>query len=106
MKVSFFNSTVEKFVKNLEPLSYSKVLRTIELLELFGKDLKMPYSKALKNKLFELRTKGKQEVRIIYTFHNKEAILLHGFIKKSYKIPKKDIKLARSRQNTLVLNIT
>ncbi|MBI3627133.1 MAG: type II toxin-antitoxin system RelE/ParE family toxin [Candidatus Sungbacteria bacterium] len=42
-------------------------------------------------KLFELRIHGKQEVRIFYTFHRDEAVLLHGFVKKSKRIPKLEV---------------
>ncbi|MHA1658559.1 MAG: type II toxin-antitoxin system RelE/ParE family toxin [Promethearchaeota archaeon] len=45
-------------------------------------------------RLFELRIRGKQEVRIFYTFHKSQIILFHGFVKKSQKIPKKEIRVA------------
>jgi len=76
-------------------------LRSIDLLERFGCDLQMPHSKKIKNNLFELRIRGQQEVRIFYTFHQQQIILLHGFIKKSQKILKKELDLALQKMRGL-----
>jgi phage-related protein len=64
------------------------------LLEKFNFKLDLPHSKKISNRLFEIRIRGKQEIRIFYTFQKSEIILLHGFIKKSQKIPKKEINIA------------
>ena len=88
---------VELFIASLEKQSIAKVLRTIDLLEHFGHRLSMPHSKKIIESLFELRIRGNQEVRIFYTFKRGSAILLHGFIKKSQKTPKKEIKTAMKK---------
>lgn len=56
--------TIEKFIEFLEKPTIAKVLRTIDLLEDFGPQLGMPHSKKIEDGLFELRIRGKQEVRI------------------------------------------
>ena len=94
MQVKIFDSSLEKFIEGLEKATIAKVLRSIDLLERFGCDLQLPHSKKVKNNLFELRIRGQQEVRIFYTLRQQQAILLHGFIKKSQKIPKREIDLA------------
>jgi len=94
MPVKIFDSSLEKFIGGLEKATIAKVLRSIDLLEKFGCNLQMPHSKKIKNNLFELRIRGQQEVRIFYTLRQTQIILLHGFIKKSQKISKKDIDLA------------
>ena len=50
--------------------------------------------------LWEVRSKitGGKIARIIFYISNGEMILLHGFIKKSQKTPKKEIELAVKRQ--------
>jgi len=40
-------------------------------------------------------------VRILFTFYKNEAILLHGFIKKSQKIPSREIKTALKKIDRL-----
>jgi len=91
MEIQIFDESLEKFIKSLEKPTVAKVLRTIDLLELFGPRLGMPHAKRISEQLFELRIRGKQEVRIFYTFYKNKIILLHGFIKKSAKIPKKEM---------------
>lgn len=50
--------------------------------------------------LWEVRSKitGGKIARVIFYISNGEMILLHGFIKKSQKTPKKEIDLAVKRQ--------
>jgi len=94
MDIRIFDKSLENFIKNLQKPTLAKVLRTIGLLETFGKKLGLPHSKKVLEHLFELRISGKQEVRIFYSFHKSHIILLDGFIKKSQKIPKRKIKVA------------
>ena len=101
METQFFDASLEKFIESLEDSTIAKVFRAIDLLKIFGLDLRMPHSKKIKNGLFELRIRGKQEVRIFYTFHKMSIILLHGFVKKSQKTPQKEIQIALKRRSTL-----
>ena len=94
MNIKFFDSPVEKFIDSLERPTRAKIFRAIDLLDMFGNKLGLPHSKKVDSHLFELRARGKQEIRIFYTFHKDSAVLLHGFIKKSQRIPKKEIDMA------------
>ena len=97
MKVSYFEK-VKKFVGSLSNESEAELVSLIDVLERSNRPLVMPYSRSLGNKLFELRTAGEIQVRIFYCFHKNTAYLLHGIIKKSQKIPKKDFDYARKMQ--------
>ncbi len=101
MQILFFDDELEDFIRKLEKSTIAKVLRTIDLLENFGNKLGMPHSKSLKDGLFELRIRGVQEVRIIYTFHERDVVLLHGFVKKTQQILEKDLISARRKKNRL-----
>lgn len=101
MESKALDQALEKFIDDLENSTIAKVVRTIELLERFGFKLGMPHSKKIDARLFELRIKGRQEVRIFYTFHNDCIVLLHGFIKKSNRIPDKELRLAHQKLSTL-----
>lgn len=85
---------VEEFIGSLEKQTIAKTLRTIDLLGHFGHKLSMPHSKKVAKQLFELRVRGKQEVRIFYKLEGSTAVLLHAFVKKSQKTPKKELKTA------------
>lgn len=86
--------SVEDFIDKLQPKTIAKVLRTTDLLEKFGYHLSMPHSRKIKDNLFELRVRGKQEVRIFYCFSSGKIILIHGFIKKKQKISNREIRKA------------
>jgi len=101
MEIKFFDNALKKFIENLEPPAIAKVLRTIDLLEKFGNNLGMPHSEKVSPRLFELRIRGQQEIRILYTFHLNAAILLHGFIKKTDKILKKELRTSLQKLRAL-----
>lgn len=88
---------VKEFIKSLDPKTISKIGSDINLLEKHGSFLRMPYSKKLTKDLYELRTRGKQEVRIIYGFIGRMIYLLHAFIKKTQQTPSKEIETANKR---------
>ncbi|OGG87910.1 hypothetical protein A2592_01460 [Candidatus Kaiserbacteria bacterium RIFOXYD1_FULL_42_15] len=88
---------VVKFIVKLEQVTQTKIDRLIDLLKLYGNKLPMPYSKSLGYGLFELRIKGKQEVRLLYGFEDDGAIIVYGFLKKTQKTPKNILDLARKR---------
>ncbi len=90
MTTRFFDSQLERFIRSLDESTIAKVLRTIDLLEEFGHKLGLPHSKQVDVRLYELRVRGKQEVRIFYAFHKNEVFLLHAFVKKSQRIPKRN----------------
>ena len=101
MEVIFFDEGIEALLTKLEKPTIAKILRTIDLLERFGNQLGMPHSKNIGRKLFELRIRGRQEIRLIYTFHNNKAMILHGFIKKSQKITRKELELIQQKLSAL-----
>ncbi|MFA6917953.1 MAG: type II toxin-antitoxin system RelE/ParE family toxin [Candidatus Gracilibacteria bacterium] len=101
MEIRFFAPKIENFIKQLDKPIIAKTLRTLDLLEKYGNKLGMPYSKKIDAGLFELRIRGKIEIRIIYCFHKSVVILLHAFVKKSQKIPHSIMILARKRLDSL-----
>ena len=102
MEVIFFDNDVELFLSRFQKSTIAKALRTIDLLEQFGNQLGMPHSKYLANDLFELRIQGKEKVRFTYTFRNNQAIILHGFAKKTQKTPHGEI--IKSQKKLLLLD--
>lgn len=96
---------IKGLLDSLDNKLRAKVLRTIELLEQNGNELREPYSKHLEDGIFELRVKqGTDNARILYFFVIGHTIVLtNGFIKKAQKTPKSEIELAkRCRANYLV----
>jgi phage-related protein len=93
---------IQNFIDGLQPQTQAKIVRLIELLENAGPKLSMPHTKPLGSGLYELRVKGRQEVRIFYVFAvGADIYLLHAFQKKSQATPKKELALAQQRQAEL-----
>jgi len=68
-------------------------------MEIFGPDLGMPHTRAMGNGLFELRRKAAEGIaRVMFcALVGREIAMLHQFIKKSEKTPRKELEIARRR---------
>ena len=100
MKIDLLDS-VEIFLESLTDKEIAKAIRTIELLEEFGNNLRMPHSRHMDDGLLELRIRGKREVRIFYCFNKNKAVLLHACIKKTQKTLEKELNKARIAKDNL-----
>ncbi|MFA7300745.1 MAG: type II toxin-antitoxin system RelE/ParE family toxin [Candidatus Shapirobacteria bacterium] len=87
----------EKFLGKLDKESQIRISRDISFLKEYGSMLKMPFAKKIHNKLYELRTSGKQKIRLIYTINGLQIYLIHWFVKKTKKLPIQDLKTALKR---------
>ena len=62
----------------------------------------MPVVRKLEPALWEVRTTLPSRIaRVVFTMHAGGIVLLHGFIKKTQKTPKRDLALARERLRLL-----
>jgi len=88
---------VQDFLDELPRAHKAKAFQEIDLLALFGAELKMPHAKHLAGKLWELRIKSHSDIsRIIYFIPVQEKIiLLSGFIKKGNKTPPNELNRAK-----------
>jgi len=77
----------------------ARFLRYAERMELYGPDIGMPHTRAMGEGLFELRLKVAEGiVRVFYcTLVGRRIVMLHQFIKKSEKTPRKEVAIARRR---------
>ena len=91
---------VRDFIFSLDIKMRSKLLSYIDLLKERGTDLRLPFSEHLEDGIFELRVKfGSNITRVLYFFASgKRIILTNGFVKKTQKTPRKEIKLAKRRR--------
>lgn len=98
-QIEFFSAAVENAILDLPEGLLARYLRLTELMLEFGADLGMPHTRALGQDLFELRVKGKEGIgRVFYcTLIGKRVVMLHVYVKKSQKTPRKELELARKR---------
>jgi len=92
----------EKLAQKILKMPFGLLARYIHVSDLmlkFGPNLGMPHTRAMGEKLFEMRLKSKEGIsRIFYcTKIGKKIVFLHFFIKKTQKTPNKEIIIARKR---------
>ena len=96
------NFPVKDFIERQQSSLVAKITHYLELLENYGPFLKPPYIKKLHKNLYELRVSSKVSIRIFYSKKDKTYVLLHGFVKKTQKTPKKEIKVALERLKEII----
>ena len=84
---------VAEFIKGLEPKMKRKTLQEIQLLKEFGTDLREPYSKSLKDGLFNCGYSNGIIFPVSFTsfFDGQKIVMTNGFIKKTQKTPQAEL---------------
>ena len=84
-------------IKSLPAAMRAKITRSLRLLEDNGTRLREPYSKPLRDGIFELRVKFASDIsRILYFFFvGNKIIVTNGFVKKADKAPPNEIERAK-----------
>ena len=90
---------VDDWLRSLAAKDRGRVERTITLLESYGVQLPMPYSRHLRGKICELRVaSGRRDFRVLYfAFVGRRFVLLHAFAKQTQETPARDIVIAERR---------
>ena len=97
--VEYFHARVLAEIESWPTDVLADYARIVELLIEHGPNLKLPYSRAFGDGLFELRLRGRSGIgRAFYCFLvGRRIVVLHAFIKKCQQTPDHEIKLARKR---------
>jgi len=85
---------VHAFIEGLDVPLDARVNKMLDLLENRGYELRMPFSKPVGNGIFELRVVGAVQIRLLYFFHEGEAVVIHTFFKKTEQLSRRDIDYA------------
>lgn len=97
--ISYYSASVQAEILNLpDTLAARYVVLTRRMLAL-GPNLGEPHSKAFGDGLFELRLKGAEGIaRVFYgTLVGRRIVMLHSFVKKSQKTPRRELEIAERR---------
>ncbi|WP_133645325.1 type II toxin-antitoxin system RelE/ParE family toxin [Paraburkholderia flava] len=96
--VYYYNERVKRAVLDVPASILASYLRLLELMQEFGADLRMPYSRAMGDGLFELRPEGSDIGRVLYcTEVGRSVIVLHSFVKKTRETPLSELRTGRTR---------
>ena len=106
LKVNFYrqksgNEPVRTWLQGLTRAERKLIGEDIKTVQ-WGWPLGMPLVRGLGDGLWEIRTNLPGKIaRVIFCTHDDHIVLLHGFIKKAQKTPKKEIELAKQRLTRL-----
>ena len=102
MEIEFYEKAdgsrpAEEFILEQSSKMRAKIVKTIELLEDEGINLRMPFSEKISGEIFQLRVQAEGgNARIMYFFIvGQKAILTNGFLKKTNKTPSKELEMAK-----------
>jgi phage-related protein len=98
-KITYYNDSVQNEILALPAGLLARYIKYSDRMEIFGPDLGMPHTRALGDRLFELRLKAQEGIaRVLYcTVIGRRIVILHQFIKKSDKTPSRELSIARRR---------
>ena len=103
-RFSYYNETVEDEL-DAWPVGLRARFRALTVrMEEYGPNLGMPHTRALGNGLFEIRAKAEEGIGRAFfcTMVGKKIIILHSFIKKTDKTPKRELDIALTRQKEVI----
>ena len=96
---------VREWLKSLSKSDTKIIGEDIKTVQ-YGWPLGMPLVEKLDADLWEIRSKLDNRIsRVLITVHLNSIVLLHGFIKKTQKIPQKDLQLAKKRLSEVKSNV-
>lgn len=97
--IEYFHERVQAEIESWPVDVLADYARIVELLMEHGPNLKLPYSRAFGDGMFELRPRGQSGIgRAFYCFLvGRRVVVLHAFVKKSQQTPERELKLARKR---------
>jgi phage-related protein len=95
------NEPVREWLKELTKDERQAIGKSVRETE-YGWPLGIPTCRSLGGGLWEVRTTLEDRIaRVIFCMVGAQMVLLHGFIKKSQKIPKAELDTARERKKNL-----
>lgn len=102
--IELLDKRVEKELTSLPETLQARFLRISDLLETYGpEEIGMPHIRPLRNKLWEMRIRGKDGIAraIYFAASGKRLVVVRVFQKKTNTTPKSEISIAEKRMNNL-----
>ena len=98
-KITYYSEKVQNETFALPKGILANFLR-VELIEEFGPDLGRPHTAPLGDGLFEIRVKGREGIgrSVFCVLRDKKIVILLTVIKKTEKIPKRQIDIVKKRK--------
>ena len=101
--IIYYSQEVQEDIMNLPVILQARYIGLTDRMIEYGPNLGLPHTDAFGGGLFELRLKGAEGIARVFfcTMIGQEIVMLHSFIKKTQKTPKKELKLAKQRMKEI-----
>ena len=97
--ITYYSDSVQEEILAMPAGFLGRYLRYSDRTEIYGPDLGMPHTRAMGEGLFELRLKAAEGVARVFfcMMTGRKIVILHPFIKKSGRTPRRELAIARRR---------
>ena len=101
--IKYYSEEVEQQILALPDTLAARYVVLTSRMVAVGAHLGPPHTDSMGDGLFELRLKGAEGIARVFfcTLVGRRIIMLHSFIKKTPKTPKREIKVAQTRKKEI-----
>lgn len=102
--IEYYSPEVMGDILELPSSLAARFLQLTDRMLVYGPDLGMPHTRHMGKGLVELRMKGADGIARAFfcTMVGRRIVILHVFVKKSQKTPRRELDIARRRLKELV----
>ena len=97
--ITYYSEAVQEQIIDLPDTLAARYIVLTRRMVALGPNLGEPHTKAFRDGLFELRLKGAEGIARVFfcTMIGKRIVILHSFIKKTDRTPKRELDVAQTR---------
>jgi phage-related protein len=101
--IGYYGASLQKELLGLPATLQARYIHLTARMLVFGPALGLPHTRAMGERLFELRLKGAEGIARVFccTLPGRRIIVLHSFVKKSEKTPPRELAVARRRMKEI-----
>ncbi len=98
-EIKYYSKAVQEQIFELPDTLAARYIVLTRRIQAIGPNLGEPHTKAMGDGLFELRLKGAEGIACVFycTLIGKRIVMLHSFVKKTDRTPKRELQMAYSR---------
>ena len=98
-EIGYYSEAVQEEIFVLPETLAARYVVLTRRMQAIGPNLGEPHTKAMGDGMFELRLKGSEGIaRVFYcTLIGKRIVMLHSFVKKTARTPKRELQVAHNR---------
>ena len=102
-EITYYSEILQQDILRFPSGIRARYFLLTDRMEKFGPNLGMPHTRAMGDGLFELRLRAKEGIARVFfcTIVDRKIVMLHSFVKKSQKTPKRDLNIAIQRMREI-----